>query len=240
LVLLTRFWCEEGIALSGFTVTRYIKGSEERILFMANIALSSWSNWSEVWTTAISGPSVQNYKAIISEPEANTRRAYIWVLGTITVIITIYLILAVVHVPVHITPFRGLARGGGSFPVSLSCGLPIALVVGAIAFTAEVALVKFFAGLAGADRTDKDERLTYLLAAIQSPMAFFYLLFLLLPEHILLTALCGVVLGYNLYLVTQALRAVYNFKWQRALIVVLLTVMVNTSILFLFTLIVPR
>jgi hypothetical protein len=208
---------------------------------MASIVSSSLSSWSEIWMAAITGPSIDNYEDIVDDPAANTRRAYIWILSSVTILTLVFLGLAVLRIPTHITPFRGLALGkGGSFPVSLSCGVPIAVVVAAIGFTVEVALLNFFASLIGGYQKDSSERLSAILAAIQSPMMFVYLVLFILPDGPLLAVASLLVSFYHLYLIGLALQTVYDFSWRRATIVLLLNIIVVTGIIFLFNLIVQH
>lgn len=186
-------------------------------------------SWPEIWTAVLTRPSVETFTEILNDPAASRRRAYTWMIATWIVNI-IFIVLLTTRDPAAFMAalppdVKMTADEAQSLLLTSSlCSLPIALALGIAAFAFMVWLVQFVARRVGADtKNESGTQVAYTFASIQAPLNIVSLLFAALPANIIITIISLIATLYQFYLMTLAVRAVYNLTPGRASLTVFFT-----------------
>lgn len=182
-------------------------------------------NWAEVWTAALTRPSVPTYTELLNDPAAKPRRAYAWIyLAALAT--TFALSYALFSDPsltaaLSATPELAGADIQGALLPSLLCVVPFASAFAVLIFIALIFLMQAVAGLMDPS-PDKSQtmgrfpQLAYLMGAILAPLNLLSILFVLLPA---LGILSLAVTLYQFFLMWQIIRAVYDFDAPRTAVI---------------------
>lgn len=189
-------------------------------------------SWFQVWKRALTRPTVATFEELIGAPDAQTGRAYQWVLvsSVIGALLTMVLLSVVINKfltgPGYEPP--GLAAMVGESLCALACAGPIGGVLAIVLFAIGVGVVQLIARVLGGAGEYAD--LTYAFAVFQAPLT--------LVSGVFVTALLGVMLlipsigpslGYFSYVpllayvwfAIVAIKAVNRFAWPKAALAML-------------------
>lgn len=181
-------------------------------------------NWSEVWTAALTRPSVQTFEHILQDEGAGLRRGVIWIVAAAalaTVMLTAFN-LALVPDMQALMAEPGIQGGMPAFSsetitLMLLIAAPFTMILLVGGFVMMAAVVHGLAFAAGGRRPEQAglwQKLFYALAAAQAPL-------LLLGSFVRFVPCVGtwlliVVYVYVIVLARQAVQAVYGLDRQRA------------------------
>jgi len=155
-------------------------------------------SWSEIWTQALTRPSVMTFENLINQPQATRQRAYKWVfLSTL--------------VGGTVATMAEWLRGQSPHWLQWA-GIPILALLAVIALILAAGVTQWVARAIGG--TGNSTQLVYAFATFNAPMSvatgFVFGTILLLPLSL-----------YGLILTVIAVKAVHRFSWGKAVVSVL-------------------
>ncbi|MCK5319696.1 MAG: hypothetical protein KAJ55_17420 [Anaerolineales bacterium] len=171
--------------------------------------------WSEVWISAITRPSVENYEDFISYPDATANRGYKWIFiaGLVASILGLLLNLAITSLFGEGTPdpYSLTSLFGGSI-IFLVCLAPITAILGVVGLMISAGITQFFAGALGG--TGTYSKLAYAFAAYYAPLSIVTSLLSPIPFLNCLAFPLGL---YGIVLNVIANKAVNQLSWGKAI-----------------------
>jgi hypothetical protein len=196
-------------------------GTEERLSFF------------NVMIKAYTGPSQSNFQSLARNPGASAGTAYLWVAVAAAVG---SLITAVLSQIFQFNPFMrylndygfgdfgfGERFAGGILNLvwTVICGVPVAAVVGVIAFAIFTGIMHLISGLLGGQ--GDYGKLAYIMAAVQVPFTLISSILSPIPYLACLVFLIGL---YVLVLQVLALDGVYLYGIPKAILALLIPIIV--------------
>jgi hypothetical protein len=168
-------------------------------------------SWYEVWIQAFTQPSVATYQALVQDPQASPKRAYIWI--GLSVLAGAF--ITSVGTWLWTGAVLGLER---TREADMLCG-PLIAVVMTVLFIAMVAGgANLIARLFGGEGTYS--ALVYAFAAYTAPLSLISGVLGAIPS---IGAFLALLLGcYALVLSVIAVKAVYKFEWWKAIVTLVL------------------
>ena len=168
-------------------------------------------SWREVWIQALTQPSVATYQALIQDPHASPKRAYIWI--GLSVLVGAF----ISSVGTWLWPGEVLGLEGVR-EVDMLCGPLIATVVTVLFIAMVAGGSNLIARLFGGEGTYS--AFVYACAAYTAPLSLISGVLGVIP---LIRAFLALLLGcYALVLSVIAVKAVYKFAWWKAIVTLVL------------------
>jgi hypothetical protein len=198
--------------------------------------------WYDVWTLALTDPTLAGYQKIASQRNASAIRAAGWIfmsalLGNIIAVVVQSLFGNSIFEALN----KAIAQSAIQLPVQqigmtyLLCAIPVYAIFAVIGLYINVFLIKFVGGLLGGVGTI--DEIFYTIAAFTAPLTIVSGIIGGLP---VINVVAGLLLGlYSIYLQLLAINVSHRFGWGKAIATVLILVAVFFAIgcLFFFCLI---
>ncbi len=183
--------------------------------------------WTDVWTMAVTRPTVDTFDKLLQDPLVTWTRALAWLFltGIISAVVSFNVL---VSSPIfqdalaQMSAEAGLTSDiGGSVLLSLACFVvPFAAAFSVLGFLVLAWVIHIAAQRAANMSLDGTFlRFFYCVAAISAPIGLLNALLVIVP---LLGFLGLVLLGYQAYLYVLAVRAIYRLQGSTSVLVVLL------------------
>jgi hypothetical protein len=189
--------------------------------------------WYDVWTLALTEPTVAGYQKIASQPNASAIRAAGWIflcalVGNIIAVVVQFLFGNSIFHELN----KAIAQSGLQLPVQqigmtyLLCAIPVSAIFTVIVMFINVFLIKFVGGLLGGSGT-MDE-IFYTIAAFTAPLTLISGIISGLP---VINAIAGLMLGlYSIYLYLLSINVAHRFGWGKAIATILILIAVFFAI----------
>jgi len=181
-------------------------------------------SWLNAWGNAITRPNVKVYQELVNDPQACTRRAFIYVALSATIGFVIASLLQSIITAFDMNEFD-LSIPAYSFSSTVMFGLPFAIVAGILALALGAGILQRIACLLGG--TGGFSKLAYAFACIAAPIGMVVGIFSSGP------VILEVVLPLLLYaslLQVIAVKVVNNFHWSKAILTMLIPLAILTAV----------
>ena len=181
--------------------------------------------WSEVWTAAITKPSVATYKEILRDPGAKSRRGYTWlfIAWLIYTVVAVNVLFSTVPDDLLVELFPEATAGDISQALLLNtvCLSPFVAGIFLGVFAVIVRVIHAIVHVQGKreQQAGDVQRLSYAFAAFWAPLTLISVLLVMLP----IPEIGLVVQAYQVILAVVAVRAVYDLETREAATSVLIT-----------------
>ena len=166
------------------------------------------ANWHQTWTTAITKPSVNTYKAMCQDPKANAWRPTIW-------IVLAGLVAAILSIGADYLTHQVAYSTFTSNDLALLAGprLLIGMIGSLIGFVIFVGVQHLIALRLGGHGTFGQQ--AYVVGAIMAPLLILTTVVASLP---IISVASPVLALFGLVIEVTAIKAVYSFGWTKALL----------------------
>lgn len=171
--------------------------------------------WNEVWISALTQPSVATFEGFLRDPNATSRRAYIWTLVNALIGYAISFVLSALLGGVFGTGTLegpGAAGAMGSLLTALICGAPIVALLSVLMLMISAGITQLIARALGGTGTYSE--LVYAFAAFAAPLTLITSVLSPIPFINLLNIPLGI---YGIVLNVIAVKAVNKFGWGQAI-----------------------
>ncbi len=187
--------------------------SQEFVTPAASQPSGSFS-WIQVWTNALTRPSVATFEELVRDPKATSGRAYAWVFITALIgsgfSVLIELALAGISGSASSAESGAIATLGGSI-MRLVCAVPVIAVLSVLGLMISAGITQLIASAIGG--TGTYSKLVYAFAAYLAPLALITGVLGAIPYVNCLTFPLGL---YSIVLNVTAVKAVHQFGWGKA------------------------
>lgn len=183
--------------------------------------------WQEVWTQAITRPSVETFEYLLGDPQVSPNRAYIWIAVSSAVGAVIQLILSFIFQSIFGTNtlliFNGTSSQNFENTTEVSpalnlifgviCGIPLAVVGALIFFVIISFILNLIARALGG--TGEYQDMVYAMSTYTAPMTIINGVLGGIPIVNLLVLFTGF---YAFVLQIIAIKTVHRFGWGQAIL----------------------
>lgn len=182
--------------------------------------------WTDVWTMAVTRPTVDTFHTLLQDPLVTWTRAVMWLFltGMISAVVAFNALVSNPNFQAALAQMSaeaGIADGvsGGALLSAACIVAPFAASFSVFGFFALAWVIHMVAQrMAGVPFSGVFLRLFYCIAAISAPISLLSALVAILPP---LGFLGFVLLGYQAYLYVLAVRAIYGLQGSASVIAVL-------------------
>ncbi len=171
-------------------------------------------SWIQVWTNALTRPSVATFEELVRDPNATPGRAYAWVFiaSLIGYVLSVLIQLALAGITGSASRVESevAAVAGGSI-IALVCASPVVAALGVLGLMISAGITQLVASAIGG--TGTYSKLVYAFAAYSAPLTLITAVLGSIPYA---NCLAFPLSLYAIVLNVTAVKAVHQFGWGKA------------------------
>ncbi|MEK6220815.1 MAG: YIP1 family protein, partial [Chloroflexota bacterium] len=175
---------------------------------------------------ALTKPNSETYEAIANDPDASTRKAYIWIAISASIAAAISVFGNLIFSFLGNAIFDTTSAGAGFGIISLLCAIPFSAIIGVVAISITTGLSNWVAKLLGG--TGEFEQLIYTVAAYAAPMAVIGSIISAIP----IVQIIGLLIfPFMIYLNVLSVKSVHQLDWGKSALASLLIPMLLACVI---------